>query len=333
MRPFVDLMNQSGQERAGGRRGRRRRRARSGRRTRRPARRRGSARRGARPRGRRAHRRRARAAQRARRPDRRAAQALRVRHRRHRQHLRGRGPGQGGRPRRRRRDRRHSHDGAEPARLRALWRDHRGLRRHLRHAGELPPHARRPRRGRRGARPLHPPLQLRQRPLHAGDRDDGRARASRHDAERLHVRHHLPQHQHAADVRRPVPQPSDQRARRHHHQHRRGQLPDDRRRLREGLHGRQLGLHQRGLRPARQPRALADRSRPRLRDQPADARPGRLPDRRRAARPPAVPRLPAQVHAAHQVHAGRHLPGPHHRRHVQLHRHLHRPGDHAARAC
>ena len=47
--------------------------------------------------------------------------------------------------------------------------------------------------------------------------------------------------------------------------------------------------------------------------------------------PSAVPRLPAQVHAAHQVHAGRHLPGPHHRRHVQLHRHLHRPGDHAAR--
>ena len=41
-------------------------------------------------------------------------------------------------------------------------------------------------------------------PLHAGDRHHGRARAPRHDAERLHVRHHLPQHQHAADVRRPV---------------------------------------------------------------------------------------------------------------------------------
>ncbi len=38
-----------------------------------------------------------------------------------------------------------------------LRRDDRGLRRHLRDAGELPPHARRPRRGRRGARPLHPP--------------------------------------------------------------------------------------------------------------------------------------------------------------------------------
>ena len=98
-----------------------------------------------------------------------------------------------------------------------------------------------------------------------------------------------------------------------------------------GLHGRQLRLHQRGVRAARQPRALADRPRPRLRDRPGHARPGRLPDRRRAAGPPALPRLPAQVHAADQVHAGRHLPGPHHRRHVQLHRHLHRPGDHAAR--
>ena len=64
---------------------------------------------------------------------------------------------------------------------------------------------------------------------------------------------------------------------------------------------------------------------------PATARPGRLPDRRRAAHPPAVPRLSAEVHAAHQVHAGRHLPGPHHRRHVQLHRHLHGPAHHAAR--
>ncbi|MCK7485100.1 MAG: lysine 5,6-aminomutase subunit alpha [Bacillus subtilis] len=33
---------------------------------------------------------------------------------------------------------------------------------------------------------------------------DGRARTARRDAERLHVRHHLPRHQHAADVRRPV---------------------------------------------------------------------------------------------------------------------------------
>ncbi len=49
-----------------------------------------------------------------------------------------------------------------------------------------------------------------------------------------------------------------------------------------------FGLHQRGVRAARQPRALADRPRPRLRDQPGDARPGRLPDRRRAAGPPAA---------------------------------------------
>ena len=280
--------------------------------------------------GRGAHRRRAPAPRRARRQVRRAAQALRLRHRRHRQHLRRRRAGPGGRPRRRRRDRRHPHHGPEPARLRALRRDHRGLRRHLRHAGELQAHAGRPRRGRRRARPLHPPLQLRERPVHARDRHDGRPRAPRHDAERLHVRHHLPQHQHAAHVRRPVPLAAHQRPRRHHHQHRRGQLPDHGRRLREGLHGRELRLHQRGLRPARQPRALADRPWARLRDQPGDARPGRLPGRRRAAHPPALPRVPAQVHAAHQVHAGRHLPGPHHRRHVQLHRHLHRPGDHAA---
>jgi len=37
----------------------------------------------------------------------------------------------------------------------------------------------------------------------------------------------------------------------HHHQHRRGQLPDDGGRLREGIHGHRLGLHQRGVRRAR----------------------------------------------------------------------------------
>ena len=55
---------------------------------------------------------------------------------------------------------------------------------------------------------------------------------------------------------------------------------------------------------------------------PAIARPGRLPDGRRAARARALPGSLTQVHAAHQVHAGRRLPGPHHRRDVQLHRHL-----------
>ena len=105
-----------------------------------------------------------------------------------------------------------------------------------------------------------------------------------------------------------------QRARRHHHQHRRGQLPHHGRRLREGLHRDRLRLHQRSLRPACEPREVADGARACLRDQPGHARPGRLRDRRRPAGSRALPRGPAQVHAAHQVHAGRRLPGPHRRR-------------------
>ncbi|MCK7486282.1 MAG: lysine 5,6-aminomutase subunit alpha [Bacillus subtilis] len=68
-------------------------------------------------------------------------------HRGHGQHLRGREAGRGRGRAGGRRHRRDPHDRAEPPRLRALRRDHRGLRRHLRHPGELPDHARRPRRG------------------------------------------------------------------------------------------------------------------------------------------------------------------------------------------
>ena len=56
-------------------------------------------------------------------------------------------PGAGGGAGRRRRHRRDPLDRAEPARLRPVRRDHRGLRRHLRHAGELPHRARGARRG------------------------------------------------------------------------------------------------------------------------------------------------------------------------------------------
>ena len=59
-----------------------------------------------------------------------------------------------------------SHGGG-PAGLRALRRDHRGLRRHVCHPGELPPHARRAGRGGRGAAPLYPAVQLLLRPVYA----------------------------------------------------------------------------------------------------------------------------------------------------------------------
>ncbi len=120
------------------------------------------------------------------------------------------------------------------------------LRRHLRDAGELPPDAGRARRDRERARPLRPPRQLLLRPLHAGDRGHGRLRAARHDAERLAVRHHLPRHQHAADVRSTrTSRAADQRGRRRHHQHRRGQLPDHRGRRREGSRRARVPVHQR----------------------------------------------------------------------------------------
>ena len=87
------------------------------------------------------------------------------------------------------------------------------------------------------ARAVRPADQLRLRPVHAGDRLAGRARAAGHDAERLHVRHHLPRHQPGADVHRPAVLPAGARPGGHRHQHRRGQLPDHRRRGGRGAHG------------------------------------------------------------------------------------------------
>jgi beta-lysine 5,6-aminomutase alpha subunit len=52
------------------------------------------------------------------------------------------------------------------------------------------------------------------------DRDAGRARAARHDAQRLDVRDPLPRHQPGAHLRRPAVQPPGPRPRGHRHQHR-----------------------------------------------------------------------------------------------------------------
>ena len=56
----------------------------------------------------------------------------------------------------------------------------------------------------------------------------------------------------------------------HHHQHRRGQLPDHRRRGRGGAHRDGQPAAQRVLRQGGRARGLAARPRPRLRDQPGD---------------------------------------------------------------
>ena len=84
-------------------------------------------------------------------------------HRRHRRHLRGHPAGPERRPRGRRRHRRDPLDRPVAARLRARGRHPRGVCRHVRHPGELPPHAGRPGRDVQGARPLHPAHQLRVR--------------------------------------------------------------------------------------------------------------------------------------------------------------------------
>ena len=192
-------------------------------------------------------------------------------HRRHRRHPRGHPAGAGRRARGRRRG------GGDPvhrsvaARLRARGRHPHRLRRHVRDAGELPAHAGRPRRRLGRGRPLRAAHQLRVRTLHARDRRAGRAGAAGHDAQRLHVRDHLPGHQPTADVHRPAVLPDGARARRHRHQHRRGQLPHHRRRGRRRAHGGRLAAAQRAVRPRGRAGRRAARARPRLRDQPGAA--------------------------------------------------------------
>ena len=127
--------------------------------------------------------------------------AAEVRHRRHRQHLRRRRPGARRRAGRRRHHRRHPLDRAVAPRLRALRRHHRGLRRHLGHAGELPDRPHRARRRAGEARALPHADELLVGPVHARDRLAGRRRAARHAAQRRDVRHPLPRHQPAPHVR------------------------------------------------------------------------------------------------------------------------------------
>ena len=73
-------------------------------------------------------------------------------------------------------------------------------------------------------------------------------RAARHDAQRLDVRHPLPRHQPDPHLRRPALQPPGARPRRHHHQHRRGQLPHHRGCRRGRAHGHREPAAQRVLR-------------------------------------------------------------------------------------
>ncbi len=147
-----------------------------------------------------------------------------------RRRLRGRRPREGRRAGRRRHRRRDPLDRPEPARLRPLRTDDRGLRRHLRDPGELPDHARGDGRVVRGARPLHPALQLLLGPVHVGDRGDGRVGGLRQHGQRRPLRDPLPRHQHRARADRPARLAHDQRLVRRHDQHRRGQLPAHRRR-------------------------------------------------------------------------------------------------------
>ena len=99
-----------------------------------------------------------------------AAAAVDLPDRRHRRHLRGHPAGAGGRPRGRRRHRGDPLDRPVAARLRARGRHPRGVRRHVRHPGELPADAGRARRVEQGARPLRAADQLRVRAVHARDR-------------------------------------------------------------------------------------------------------------------------------------------------------------------
>jgi len=127
------------------------------------------------------------------------------------------------------------------------------VRRHLRHAGELPDHAGRA--GRRVARtgPVRAVDELRVRAVHAGDRGAGRPAAAGHDAQRLDVRDPVPRHQPDPHLRGPALLPAGARPRRHHHQHRRGQLPHHRRRRGRRAHRDGVAVAQRAFRARGRP--------------------------------------------------------------------------------
>ena len=181
------------------------------------------------------------------------------------------------------------------------------------------------------ARPLRAAHQLRLRAVHARDRDAGRARAARHDAQRLDVRDPLPRHQPDPHLRRPAVQPAGPRPRRDHHQHRRGQLPHHRRRGRGRAHGDDEPAAQRVLRQGGRARGLAARPGPRLRDRPRPAELVPARARARAAGPRAVPGRAAEVDAAHPAHDRRRLPRLPARRLLQPGRRADRPGHPAGR--
>ena len=200
---------------------------------------------------------------------RRSSDAAALRAHRHGRCVRGRRARQGrGRGRRRHRGR-DPLDRAEPARLRPLRPHHRGLRRHVRHAGQLPHHARGDGRVVGAARPLHPPVELLLGPVHVGDRRDGRVGGLRQHGQRRPLRDPLPRHQHRPRPDRPARVAHDQRLLRRRHQHRRGQLPAHRRRDRGGAVGDGVAVHQPPARARLRRARRADRARRRVRDRRA----------------------------------------------------------------
>ena len=262
------------------------------------------------------------------------AHAAQVRHRRDRQHLRRRRAGQG----RARSPAPTSSRSSAPPRSRCSTTcphgaDHRGLRRHVRHAGELPASSAAPcdeasdEYGRYIA-----PDQLLVGPLHER-RSPGwrRSSGSTCSSTTRCTGSSSATSTCAAPSSISTSRAGSSRAQRHRHQHRRRQLPHHRRRRGEGAHRARLAVRQRGVRQARRPPRGADGPRPRLRDQSV-AR-GQLPprDRAGAAHPPDLRPPPDQVDAAHQVQDRRHLPEPRARRDVQPRRRHHRPVDRAAR--
>ena len=182
------------------------------------------------------------------------------------------------------------------------------------------------------AGPLRAADQLRLRPVHAGDRGAGRARAARHDAQRLDVRDPLPRHQPGAHLRRPALQPPGARPRRDHHQHRRGQLPDHRRRRRGRAHGHRPASCSTSTSPRRPGSRTGSSASGHAFEIDPDL-PGLVPAGAgpRAAGPRAVPRGAAEVDAADQAHDRRRLPRLPARRVLQPRRGADRPGHPAGR--
>ena len=176
--------------------------------------------------------------------------------------------------------------------------------------------ARRSTRSRRKLRRYVAAHELLLRPVHAGDRVRRGVGAAGHAPQRRDVRDPLPRHQHAADVLRSVLLAPHLRARRHRHQHRRGQLHHHRRRLRGGAHRHRLASSSTRASPSAP--GLPDRllglghsfeidPRARGHDRCASSR-------RRCSCARCFPDAPHQVHAAHEAQAGRHLLQPRVRR-------------------